>query len=78
MIEFCTVTFINQSQRTTSQVICVQDSLFALLWIFDHSDKVIVFEVTRGNNLVSWTDFGWGKFDKWVSTFTQEHYNEGF
>lgn len=78
MIEFCTVTFINRSERKTSQVACIQDSLFALLWIFDHSNEVIAFKVSRGKGLVSFIDFGWGKFDKWVSSFAQEHYDENF
>lgn len=77
MISFCTVTFlVRNPEHPINQVVCIQDSLFNLLWSFDQAKHVIAFEVSKDGIKMTNKDFGWGKFEKWVDYFTKEHFAE--
>jgi hypothetical protein len=45
------------------------ESLYDYLYIIDKSDYVLEFKVTFEDTLVTNEFCGWGKFDKWFTSF---------
>lgn len=79
MISICTVVFlVYNPEHKMNQIVCVEDSLFNLLWVFDQADFVIAFEVSKDGVKMTNKDFGWGSFKKWVSEFTKEHFEKTY
>ena len=76
MVQFITVTVINHHNLPKSQFICTHDSVFSLTWILEHSDTVIAFEVSENGRNVDYKHYKFGSFDKWVLSFTKEHYEQ--
>lgn len=48
-------------------------SVFAITWMLEHDNSVVQFKVSNGNYLL-WNEFGYGKFNKWVTAFTYDKY----
>ena len=41
------------------------DTLFALLWIFEQAEKLLVYTVSMNGTMVYPRHFGWGHMNKW-------------
>lgn len=79
MISICTVVFlVRHPEYPMNQTVCVEDSLFNLLWAFDQAEFVIAFEVSKDGRKMTNKDFGYGTFKKWVSEFTKEHFEKTY
>jgi len=63
----------SNSSETSSYICGDIDHLFNLLIIFEKSEKVKEFKVFYDGIPVSWNDFSWGSFDKWVKKWSNQN-----
>jgi hypothetical protein len=49
------------------------EDLSTLIWMFENSKDVKEFKVFHNGIQCSWTNFGWGEFQKWVQKWSNQN-----